>query len=57
MYPSALQSVMQKLDDDQVARGLEAARHRAVHAAARRERSRVRFARTRSRKPGLRTEP
>ena len=56
MFPPSLTSAMQKMNEAEVERGLEAARHRAAHAAARRDRTRALFARARSRKPGLRTD-
>jgi hypothetical protein len=56
MFPANLVAVMQQVNDAEVERNLEAARHRAAHAAARRGRSRARFARVLQRNPYLRTE-
>ena len=56
MFPSNLQAVTQQLNEAEIVRGLEAARHRADRAAARRERSRARFTRALKRNPALRTE-
>jgi hypothetical protein len=56
MFPSTLPAVMQQMQEAEMVRDLEAARHRAAHAAARRGQSRTRFARVLSRKPSLRTE-
>jgi hypothetical protein len=56
MSPSNLYAALQHTADAEVARGLEAARHRADAAAVRRERSRARFARALTRKPSLRIE-
>jgi hypothetical protein len=56
MFPSHLHAAVQQANQAEVERGLEAARHRAAHAAARRERGRARLARTRLPGPGLRTD-
>jgi hypothetical protein len=56
MFPSSLPAVMQKMEQAEVERGMQAARHRAAHAAARRDRSRALFSWVRPRKPGLRTD-
>jgi hypothetical protein len=55
MFPSTTTADMQKMHEAEMVRNLEAARHRAAHAAARRGESRIRFARFLSRKPSLRT--
>jgi hypothetical protein len=55
MPPSNLYAALQHTADAEVARGLEAARHRADAAAVRREPSRARFARVLQRNPYLRT--
>ena len=56
MFPSHIQAAMQHTHQADIERGLEAARHRAAHAEVRRERSRARFARTRTAEPRLRTD-
>ena len=56
MVPSNLTGLMKQMNEAEVVRDLEAARHRAVAAAVRRERSRVRFGRALTRKPSLRTD-
>jgi hypothetical protein len=47
---------MQKMDQAEVERGIEAARHRAALPAARRDRHRTLFAWARKRNPRLRTD-
>jgi hypothetical protein len=42
MFPSNLPAVTQKMHDAEMVRNLEAARHRAAHAAARRGQSSLR---------------
>ena len=56
MFPSTLSIVMQQMNDAEVARSLDRARHRSELAATRRERSRFRRMRARPRVSGLRTE-
>jgi hypothetical protein len=56
MFPSSLPAVMQQMDQAEVERGMQAARHRAALPAARRDRSRALFAWARTRKSGLRTD-
>jgi hypothetical protein len=56
MFPSSLPAVMQKMDQAEVERGMQAARHRAALPAARRDRSRSPFAWARTRRSGLRTD-
>lgn len=56
MFPSSLPAVLQKMDQAEVERGMETARHRAALPAARRDRSRPLFAWARKRNPRLRTD-
>jgi len=56
MFPPSLTSAMQKMNEAEVERGMETARHRAAHAAARRDRTRVPFAWARTRRSALRTD-
>ena len=56
MFPSSLPAVMQKTDQAEVERGMQAARHRAALPATRRDRNRVLFAWARKRNPRLRTD-
>ena len=56
MFPSSLPAVMQKMDQAEVERGMQAARHRAALPAARRDRNRTSFAWARKRNTRLRTD-